>query len=54
MEKNLVEEAVTEYFGERCPEYEPGCACCEGWKQYDTLKNALPFGNGGWLVPYKR
>lgn len=37
MEKNLVEEAVTEYFGERCPEYEPGCACCEGWKQYDKL-----------------
>ena len=38
MEENLVEEAVTEYFGERCPEYEPGCACCEGWKQYDVMR----------------
>lgn len=35
---NLIAEAITEAFGERCPDYEPGCFCCDAWKQYDDLK----------------
>lgn len=34
---NYIAEAITEAFGERCPDYEPGCHCCEAWKQYDAL-----------------
>ena len=35
-----VEEACLEYFGERCPDYEPGCPTCEGWRQFDRLCDA--------------
>jgi hypothetical protein len=36
--ENLVEDAITSAFGERCPEYAEGCFCCEAWKQYDELR----------------
>jgi hypothetical protein len=26
---------VTEYWGERCDEYEPLCACCVAWRLLD-------------------
>jgi hypothetical protein len=26
---------MTAHFGKRCKEFEPGCGCCEGWKQWD-------------------
>lgn len=35
-----VEEACLEYFGERCPDFEPGCPTCEGWLQFDRLIEA--------------
>ena len=31
----IVKAMVTEYWGERCPEYEEGCACCAAWKLFD-------------------
>jgi hypothetical protein len=37
---DLVEEAITESFGERCREFEAGCPCCDAWKQYDDLRAA--------------
>jgi hypothetical protein len=37
MMTNLIEEALTEFYGERCPDYEWTCICCVAWKQYDTL-----------------
>jgi hypothetical protein len=36
--KDLIADAITQAFGERCPDHEPGCFCCEAWKQYDDLK----------------
>jgi hypothetical protein len=27
-------------WGPRCSEYEPGCPCCERWRQHDDLFNA--------------
>lgn len=36
--ENLVEDAITSAFGERCPEYAEGCFACEAWKQYDALR----------------
>lgn len=30
MEKELIE-----LYGERCPDFEPGCACCDAWEMWD-------------------
>lgn len=37
------EEMLTEFFGERCPKFEPDCVVCERWKLLDDL-TANPFG----------
>lgn len=37
---DYVKEAVTEHWGERCPEFEPECNCCKAWAQYDQLTQA--------------
>ena len=34
---DLVARAITEYWGERCRDYEPNCPCCQAWAQYDAL-----------------
>jgi hypothetical protein len=34
---NAIHEAVTFYWGERCPDHIEGCPVCEAWKQYDKL-----------------
>jgi hypothetical protein len=34
---NRIELAMTDYWGERCPDYQNGCSCCESWKEYDRL-----------------
>lgn len=38
---NRVEEAITEAFGERCPDFQPDCGCCQAWAQFDSVKRAL-------------
>jgi hypothetical protein len=38
---NLIAEAITEWFGERCPDYAEGCPSCEAWKEYDRLRTLL-------------
>lgn len=38
--EDLIAEAITSAFGERCPDYEPECHCCKVWKQYDHLVSA--------------
>ncbi|AMX93661.1 MULTISPECIES: hypothetical protein [Mesorhizobium] len=35
---DFIAEAITEAFGERCPDYAEGCAACDAWKQYDDLR----------------
>ena len=42
--RTLLEEAISEYFGERCPDFEPGCPCCRAWAEFDEterLRTAL-------------
>jgi hypothetical protein len=36
---NLVEQALIEHWGERCPDFESGCVVCQVWKDYDDLVN---------------
>ena len=30
-----IEQAITGYWGERCPDFDAGCPCCVAWQQYD-------------------
>lgn len=39
--KNMAEDFVTEYFGERCGDYEHNCECCRRWRALDTLFGPL-------------
>ena len=34
---NKIEEALTGYWGERCPDHEPECFACQAWAEYDKL-----------------
>lgn len=27
------------FFGPRCPEFEPGCPCCEAWEFHDDCNS---------------
>ena len=36
---DLIEEAITEQWGERCPDYDQDCPCCRAWQQMDSLVN---------------
>ncbi len=35
MASELIAEAITDYFGERCLDYAEGCPTCEAWAEYD-------------------
>lgn len=37
---DLIAEAITEYYGDRCPTDVPGCFCCDAWAQYDRWQDA--------------
>jgi len=34
---NPIKRAMLEYWGERCDDYEEGCAVCDAWREYDNL-----------------
>lgn len=34
---NLVEQAITGHWGERCAEHQDGCPVCDAWREYDNL-----------------
>jgi len=34
---NPIKRAMLEYWGERCDDYEEGCAVCDAWRDYDNL-----------------
>ena len=40
-ELEQIEEAIREYWGERCEDYYEGCYTCDTWKKYDELVDAL-------------
>lgn len=34
--------AMSELWGEQCYEFEPGCPCCEAWRQFDLSGEVTP------------
>ena len=39
-ETDLIEEAIIEWWGERCDTYDADCPCCRAWEQLDNLQEA--------------
>jgi hypothetical protein len=35
---DLIREAITEYWGERCSTIDADCPCCRAWMQLDALE----------------
>ena len=40
-ERDLIAEALRNWWGERCAEFEAGCPNCAAWEQYDYLKGVV-------------
>lgn len=52
MDKTVFEKVIRENFGERCPDYEPTCMCCQAWHVFDALFDNVkidPYHNNVWL-----
>lgn len=37
---DLIQQAVAEQWGERCPDFHPDCACCQAWAAIDVAVDA--------------
>jgi len=33
-----IKEAIREYWGERCPDFDPTCPTCQAWAEFDALR----------------
>ncbi|MEP0149961.1 hypothetical protein [Roseibium sp.] len=40
----LIAEAITEYLGERCADFDADCLSCKTWAEYDALSQARAEG----------
>ena len=34
----MIEEAIKNYYGERCPDHDADCVVCQAWREFDELK----------------
>jgi hypothetical protein len=34
----MIEAAIKNYYGERCPDYDANCVVCQVWREFDTLE----------------
>lgn len=39
--RKQIEEAIAAQWGDRCPDFDAGCACCQTWAEYDRVTAAL-------------
>ena len=44
---NPIQEAVKEWYGERCPDFEPECVVCQAYLGLDRLDDVLE-----WVIDY--
>lgn len=35
--RELIREAIEELFGEKCPDFDPDCATCAAWQEWEAL-----------------
>lgn len=41
MAVSYIEEAITEAFGERCPDFDADCRCCKAWAELDQMNDKI-------------
>lgn len=34
---NFCRDAITEHYGDKCAEFDPGCHCCLVWRAFEAL-----------------
>ena len=34
----MIEEAIKNYWGERCPDHDADCVVCQAWQEFDTIE----------------
>ena len=34
----MIEEAIKNYYGERCPDHDADCIVCKAWQEFDTIE----------------
>lgn len=37
----LIKDAITEWFGERCPDFDEGCFACQAWAEWDAMTKEI-------------
>ena len=37
----LIKKAIKEYYGKRCPDFEPECVVCQAWAEFDEAKRVI-------------
>ena len=37
MNNNLIREAIADYLGERCKDFDSNCMTCQAWAKFDSL-----------------
>ncbi len=42
-ETDPIADALTEHWGERCPDFHPDCHTCKAWKRYDAFVRCEPL-----------
>ena len=35
---NMIEAAIKNYYGERCPDHDADCVVCQAWQEFDTIE----------------
>ena len=36
----MIEQAIKEYYGERCSDHDDDCVVCQAWEQWDQIAPA--------------
>jgi hypothetical protein len=40
---NKIEEALTDYWGEKCDCFDKNCPCCQAWQEYKEMLDKARF-----------
>ena len=40
---NKITEAMIDYWGEKCADFDEDCPCCQAWKEYKDMLEKVCF-----------
>ena len=41
LDLTMIEQTITEWFGERCKTFDPECFCCKAWAEVEAIRDRL-------------